>query len=66
MNNYPEISCDSPRGIEVIPPTIKEKLEKKKDYLEMRLADVNKALALLKANPAFESLHDALTKTRVD
>jgi hypothetical protein len=45
--------------------SIRERLVDQKKSLEGRLAEINKALELLDANPVFEKVHDAIRRANI-
>lgn len=61
MNDYPVAEAAKTLG-DYIPPTVRQRLEKRKADLERSLGDVNAALEMLNSNPAFEAVHDAIAK----
>lgn len=49
-------------GGQYIPPSIRKQLQDKRDVLAKHLQSIDEAIAALDENPAFERVHDILSK----
>lgn len=63
MHDYPQASlAETPKGLRIRMPSIRERLIDKKANLESSLQEVNEAIKMLDENPAFEKVQDAIAK----